>query len=182
MIKILALDLSTKATGCTFWEDGEFMSGGVLEVLSEPNYFLRILELYHRIKSKIDKFNPDVIAIEDYAYSRHSASVTKLAELHGIVKKLVYDKGYRLGCLSIGSNKPLFLVPITSWKKFCLGKGNLKKDQVMVKVLSKYGYEFDDNNIADSFCVGKFATSVMDYLDGQKFTKEETAVLKKFVG
>ena len=42
-------------------------------------------------------------------------------------------------------------------KKFVTGKGQCKKDLILLKVYKKWGEEFDDNNLADAYSLARMA-------------------------
>jgi crossover junction endodeoxyribonuclease RuvC len=42
-------------------------------------------------------------------------------------------------------------------KKFATGKGNAKKDQIMLAVYKKWGFDPETNNIADAYVLAKMA-------------------------
>ncbi|MGD2073064.1 MAG: hypothetical protein PVG65_06210, partial [Candidatus Thorarchaeota archaeon] len=42
-------------------------------------------------------------------------------------------------------------------KKFVTGKGNCKKELILLKVYQKFEIEFDNHNLADAFSLAKMA-------------------------
>lgn len=87
----------------------------------------------------------DLVVMEGYAnaakFGREIAG-----ELGGIVKVAVLDE---LG-------KPPLIVPPTSLKKFVTGRGNAKKNEMLLGVFKQWGVEFADDNQADAFALEKF--------------------------
>ena len=82
-------------------------------------------------------------AIEGYAFLG-SGRITDLAELGGIIKFFLWLKNY-----------PLDIYPPGMIKKFITGKGNVKKDLMLLKVYKKFGIEFNDDNLCDAYCIAK---------------------------
>lgn len=80
-----------------------------------------------------------------------SPSALKLGELAGAVKLTVYEFfGYT------GSNRPSHLsfplqVPPTVLKKFVTGKGNAKKQEMLLEVYKRWGADLSDDNAADAY-------------------------------
>lgn len=91
------------------------------------------------------------VAIEDYAYSMHSSSVTSLAETIGFFKILLYECGHNIRRYES-----------TSVKLFNTGKGNADKNEVKNVILEELKIETNldldlDNkslfDITDAFAV-----------------------------
>ena len=40
-------------------------------------------------------------------------------------------------------------------KKFVTGKGNAKKELMLMRVFKKWGVEFEDNNLCDAYCLAR---------------------------
>jgi len=104
-----------------------------------------------RIQSFLDhtyatlvKHSPDLVAIEGYGFSNKHTIVT-LVELGTAV---------RLACHH--AMVPYIEVPPTSLKKFVTGKGNAKKDQMMLQVFKKWDYEAGTDNLADGYALAQF--------------------------
>jgi crossover junction endodeoxyribonuclease RuvC len=67
-----------------------------------------------------------------------------LAGLHHIVRYMFYK------------NKINFkMIPPTVLKKFVTGKGNCKKELILLYVFKKWGITIEDNNIADAYSLSK---------------------------
>ena len=61
-----------------------------------------------------------------------------------------------------------------SLKKFATGKGNSKKQEVLMQIYKRWGLEFNDDNAADAYTLGRMAT-------GYFITKTEQEVLEKIL-
>ena len=49
------------------------------------------------------------------------------------------------------------IIPPNTLKKFITGKGNAKKELMLLKVYKRWGVEFNDNNMADAYSLAKKA-------------------------
>jgi hypothetical protein len=49
------------------------------------------------------------------------------------------------------------LVPPMTLKKFISGKGNAKKDEIMLQIYKRYGVEINENNAADAYGLARIA-------------------------
>lgn len=140
-MKALALDISLNSTGWYFDEE----NFGVLKMKASFDRFTKLKLIFDNIQEIVNRLKPEVIVIEDYSYgSSHSREIA--GEAGGAVKLALYD--FR--------HIPVYKLPIQTWKKVLLGKGNAGKDDIAVLVKKIFNKVFDDNNITDAFCLRQF--------------------------
>ena len=90
------------------------------------------------------------IAMEGSVLASHSALV--LGELAAVVKMAIYDYfGEDENC-----RYPLKVPPMTL-KKYAAGKGNAKKQEMLMQIYKRWGIEFNDDNAADAYALGRLA-------------------------
>lgn len=157
---VIGLDLSLSRTGMCFiptnWNGSfgdlafESVSTKRTEVvfgrasLRAREEIERYLRIAHRVVNFIGKNNAKNVSIEGYAYAQKTASVTKLAELGGVIKSQVL-----LTCKIVPVS-----IPSNTARKFVMGKLERKnqKEQVRVFLKSK-GFVFDNDDLMDAFVV-----------------------------
>lgn len=95
-----------------------------------------------------------------------SASALKLGELAALVKLTLwgyfeaYDHQDHL-------RTPLQIPPMTL-KKYAAGKGNAKKQEMLMQIYKRWGIEFNDDNAADSYALARLAAgSVLGAIESQ---------------
>jgi Holliday junction resolvasome RuvABC endonuclease subunit len=49
-------------------------------------------------------------------------------------------------------------IPPTTVKKYATGKGNAKKQEMLMQIYKRYGVEFNDDNAADSYAIARMAS------------------------
>jgi crossover junction endodeoxyribonuclease RuvC len=102
----------------------------------------------HAQDAVCDSFEPSMaveVAMEGYSFG--SANRAHMAgELGAAVKLALYDLG----------SVPL-IIPPSSVKKYATGKGNAKKDLMILACYKNWGVEFSNDNEADSYCIAKIA-------------------------
>lgn len=103
------------------------------------------------------------VAIEGTVVASHSA--VALGELSGTIRVALFHAVK-------GPGRYPLQVPPTMVKKFATDKGNAKKNEVLLAVYKKWGAEFSDDNLADSFVLAMIAA-------GDAETQYEAAVLEK---
>lgn len=90
------------------------------------------------------------IAMEGTVLASHAALV--LGELAAVVKMAIYDYfGEDEVC-----RYPLKVPPMTL-KKYAAGKGNAKKQEMLMQIYKRWGIEFNDDNAADAYALGRLA-------------------------
>ena len=98
-----------------------------------------------------------VLAMEGTVLASQAALV--LGELSATVRLAIYDlyEDHR--------RYPLKVPPMTL-KKYASGKGNAKKQEMLLQIYKRWGVEFNDDNAADSYAlarlVGKFSINEVE--------------------
>lgn len=116
-----------------------------------------------RLKFILDEFesvcisasNP-LIFYEGYSMGSRSGRAFDIGELGGVLKMFAYTHGLTL-----------VLVPPTVLKKFITGKGNSSKEEVVLQLYKRFGYEESQNDKADAIGL---------YLFGEHFVNQTPAV------
>jgi Holliday junction resolvasome RuvABC endonuclease subunit len=110
----------------------------------------RVEHITKVVRKLVKAFDPDIVGIEQYAFSRHSSSVTGLAELGGVIKNWLYRRGV-----------PFVVVESPSLKKFATGYGRTSKDKHEM-IEAAWGFGFSDcpeknHDLADAFHAARWA-------------------------
>jgi len=157
-MKIIGLDLSLSETGLVQIENDKKTHEELIR--SKPTDYehlknkdareiARILDILDRIIFFIDVLKTDFVVIEGASlHSFKTRSLFTLGKLHGLVEMALVKKRIDFK-----------IVPPSSLKKFITGKGNAKKELMLLKVYKKYNEEFDNNNLCDAFALAKYGES-----------------------
>lgn len=144
-----------------------------------------------------DNPEEDIIVVrEGYSYGS-KGHLFELGELGGaidlaIIEAVEFSSCEHGQCIE-------YTIPVTSWKKFIFGKGNVKKDTTyLLKVLKKTGREFDSDDKADAYMIASCfkawreitvgETSPSTLTNGQKFAslskqiKTKNKITEKKIG
>lgn len=164
MLKTLGIDQSLNGTAIGLLDEGSNLlrsylirpQGMTLESWTKMTQWERIDRTVTMIEEIIVTDEPQVVAIEDYARSAHSASLIPLVELGASIKHMLYRHGYRGGrdeVLKAPEEQKLLLVQNQSnMKKFVMGTGAAKKDTAyLLNVMESVGKSFKDDNLADAY-------------------------------
>lgn len=82
---------------------------------------------------------PTLVAIEGYAFGSFSGR-ERLGEWGGVLRLMLF----RIGL-------PFVEIPPSTLKKYVTGKGNSKKNQMLLSVFKKWGITCEDDNQSDAY-------------------------------
>lgn len=111
----------------------------------------RLVDIGNWMTETIDTFVHGKIhdvAMEGTVLASHSALV--LGELSALVKLELYKRWDIL---------PLQVPPMTL-KKYATGKGNSKKQEMLMQIYKRWGVEFNDDNAADAYSLSRVAAKM----------------------
>ncbi|MDH5184460.1 MAG: hypothetical protein OEX12_11285 [Gammaproteobacteria bacterium] len=112
----------------------------------------------------VHSYDPDVVVLEGYGFSRVQGVDTIVLQC-AIGTILRYF-------LRTTLDTPYFEIPPTSLKKFITGKGNAKKDTIMMEVYKRWGYEAPDNDLADAYGLAMAAGCLFGYVGMPKINTD----------
>jgi Holliday junction resolvasome RuvABC endonuclease subunit len=102
------------------------------------------------LSTHIVDFETSILGVCMEGYSMGAKNGREQAgELGAVVKVALHDTGL----------SPT-IVPPTSLKKFTTGKGNAAKNEMLLGVYKKWGFEFSDDNEADAFALSRLAEAI----------------------
>lgn len=85
-MKILSFDQSTRASGWAYFEDGQYITSGVINMnKSKLETDKRSFEMAKEIWKIIKKYNPDKLIIENVQQQSSPSTVIVLARLAGMI-------------------------------------------------------------------------------------------------
>ena len=122
---------------------------GVKRLVDISRWLVKKLELVE------DRYVTDV-AMEGTVLASHSALV--LGELAAVVK-IVFWSFFEDWDHQDHLRVPLQIPPMTL-KKYAAGKGNSKKQEMLMQMYKRYGVEFNDDNAADSYGLARMAAQL----------------------
>ena len=115
----------------------------------------------------LNNYKIDLIVLEGYSYmsTRNMKSLLETAESTGLLKYWIAKQ-----------NIPLLIIPPTQWKKYALGKGNVKKDMIPKQAYKIFKVDFNSADEVDAFCI---ATVGVGFLKKKNLKSYQEEVVKK---
>jgi crossover junction endodeoxyribonuclease RuvC len=110
----------------------------------------------------------DVICIEGFSYGSKGKGVSTQYGIGWLIRAELIRNGYTY-----------IDVPPTSVKKFATGKGNAKKDAMVLPIFKHWGFEHTSDNVRDAYVLAQMAKSMYDT---SNLTGYQIEALKKVTG
>lgn len=170
IMKIVAIDQSLTCSGMCCLDS----ETGIIKTAKIETKKLRGVKRLAYIRTNIFKFfkdnKGDFLAIEGYSFGSRGRAIFDLGELGGMIKLTAFDEKITLTIVTPGQ-----------WKKALFGKGTLKKDMVLKETLKRFNFDFQDDNVCDSFCIAKFIEQYFQWKNDEgKHRVSAVEVFKKF--
>jgi crossover junction endodeoxyribonuclease RuvC len=161
MVRYIGLDPSTKTGLVIMGEDGKVHEQREITTKekSDPKRFMIISD------SVVQELcDGDKVVVEGFSYGSKGKGVSTQ-----------YGIGWAIRTDLVTNKIPYIEVPPTTLKKFATGKGNVKKEDMILPIYKRYGYENDSDNIRDAFILAQIGRA----LDGLgEPTKEQMDCIK----
>lgn len=149
-MKVLALDLSTKSSGWSIFENKNLIDSGCISA-SSTNVLNRIEKIIKELRIIFDKYKPDNIIVEEVLPEdvKHNQTVFKALMYLQAAVALEFNR----------DGKKLEFFVSSEWRKICgirTGRG-ITRDTVKAADIKfvKDNYNLDVNDdIADAICIG----------------------------
>ncbi len=173
-MKLLALDVSLRSTGYSFWDtqEDEALSVGAIQPKSRGlDRFREILGNVERIKRAFGKV--DVVVFEGYPFflfGHQKNPITGRGEnyrsefgqgpgnqvfgLAGITEMIKMKIHFQW-------DLPFACISPTSIKKYATGNGRARKPEMIAQLFDEHGIEFRTNDEVDAWYIGQLARAVI---------------------
>lgn len=147
-VKLLSVDSSTQKTGLACFINGTYKEHCLLDCSKQKNMDMRFEDMSKEIWKMFDKYNPDIVYIEETVVLRNAQTQRFLTRLQGVI----YAWCMKNNC-EFNTIRP------TSWRAAIGIKQNKNikreqlKEQAIQYVSAKYGVNVTDDE-AESICIG----------------------------
>ena len=159
-MRVLSFDQSLTATAAVLLEEnspGVLVMGQQWMCRPKGKGIYRMMHIRAWMDSVVRECQPDML-VRELHHMRQFGAAGALQSLTAILDMIAYEGSF------LEDYKYAMIAPGT-WKKFCLGKGNFKKDTAYLMHLCKFFnatgflltepcFEVDDDNLADAICMG----------------------------
>lgn len=138
------------------------------KIKQDPQRFMDIADQIIKLINKTCKGEEVKILIEGFSFGSRGKAVSTQ-----------YGIGWVIRTLLVESLLEYTEVSPSALKKFATGKGNCKKEDMILPIYKRWGYQNDSDNIRDAYVLAQIGR----YLDGHaEPTKFQEEVLNKLRG
>ena len=164
-MRFVGLDLSTKTGLVIIDELGNVLTEAEItsKVKKDPQ---RMIDLTEQVLSHLEK--DDVIAIEGFSYGSRGRGVA-----------FQYGYGYSVQISLYKNDFKYLIVTPSQVKKFATGKGNTSKDNMILPIYKKWGYEHESDNVRDAYVLAQIAMATKK---DTKLTKYQRQIIEDLKG
>lgn len=163
-VRYVGIDPSLAGSGLVILsESGEVIEAESLKAGKEDDP-LRFMKLTNRIRKHLNPAT-DRVLIEGFSFGSRGAGVSKMYGIGWTIRIMLTEEVFKWE-----------EVAPTALKKFASNKGNAKKEDLVLPVFKKWGFESSSNDITDAYVLSKMAWSMYNPEGLLEYEKE---VLKK---
>ncbi len=147
-MRIVGIDCGTERTGFgvidTDGRSHQFVTAGVIRTRTDDALERRLQSIATELRSVLEHFAPEVVAVEEVFHAVNSKSALKLAHVRGVALLLAAEAG-----LTVSEYSPLEV------KISVVGYGRAEKQQVHMMVHSLLGFaqKFESYDATDALAV-----------------------------
>lgn len=147
MIHFVGLDLAFANNGIVILDDkARIVHESVFKTNSKMKPEARLIKTKEYISDLLDINKVGSIYLEGLSYGSSGQAVSQLGAMHFYIRIFLFENNLNYNIIQPGT-----------LKKFVTGKGNAKKELILLNVYKKWGIEFTDNNLADAYCLARMA-------------------------
>jgi crossover junction endodeoxyribonuclease RuvC len=164
-MRYVGIDPSTKTGLVILNRDGEIINQEEVKskLKSDPDRFVDLTE------SILEELHPnDIIAIEGFSYGSKGRGVSTQYGIGWLIRAELFKRGY-----------DYIEVSPSAVKKFATGKGNEKKENMVLPIFKHWGFESPSDNIRDAYVLARITKALSGTEELTKYQEECIEKLKK---
>jgi crossover junction endodeoxyribonuclease RuvC len=144
-MKFVGLDFAFANNGIVqLDEDANIITSAVTTTNKKNSDEERLIYIRETIRNMISK--DDIVYLEGLSYSSQGQAKAQMGAVHYLTRIFLFENGIKYK-----------IVTPSELKKFITGKGQCKKDLILLNVFKKWGVEFDNSDLADAYGLARMA-------------------------
>lgn len=164
-MRYVGIDLSTKTGFVAINQESKILLAEEIQGDSNKDP-KRMVSLTEKILQRLDA--KDKIIIEGFSYGSRGRGMSFQFGLGHYVRNELYKFGFDYEIVTPGQ-----------LKKFATGKGNASKDNMILPIYKKWGFEHESDNVRDAFVLAKIGQALNENTDLLKYEKEVIKEMEK---
>lgn len=185
MFKVVGIDPSTKTGICNLEIEHKENTDSLnidydtrlitskFDSKTAPNHMNRVKDITDKVMCEVYRFEPDLVVVENYAFASKFTSFTAV-EINAILRWELYS-----------NNIPYILIPPATLKKFITGKGNVKKQYMILEVYKRWQVEAKTDDEIDAYGLAMLGATYKGYVEDMPklnmsiFDKNDIQIIQK---
>lgn len=131
-------------------EDAKIIRQEVVKTTNKQTDEARLIHLRDYVSSNVK--DGDIVYIEGLSYGSIGLAKAQMSAVHYVIRILLKEREIQYK-----------VIEPTVLKKFITGKGQCKKDLILLKVFKRWNVEFEISDLADAYGLARMAME--DYKD-----------------
>ena len=145
MANFFGLDFAFANNGLVILdEDAKIIRQDIIKTTNKQTDEMRLIHIREYVASIIKE--GDIAYIEGLSYGSIGTAKAQMSAVRYVIRLLLLEKEIKYK-----------VIEPTVLKKFVTGKGQCKKNLILLKVFKKWGIEFDSDDIADAYSLARMA-------------------------
>jgi|WetSurSiteA1Bulk_404760.scaffolds.fasta_scaffold00070_33 crossover junction endodeoxyribonuclease RuvC len=146
MAKFIGMDFAFAKSGLAILdENANIISEGVIVTSPKHSDEERLIQILD-VLNKLDQTDIKLVYLEGLSYGSQGRSVSQIGAVHYLTRIFLYKNKINYKIISP-----------SELKKFITGKGNAKKDLMLLNIYKKFGIAYEDDNLADAYSLARMA-------------------------
>ena len=142
----VGLDPSINATGLVIIDENANIIKEKLFSIKSETFEESLVKYEKEIEFIANMIALHAVYLEGPAYQATGQVILQMGALHFITRLFLFKKQKNYKIIAPGT-----------LKKFVTGKGNSKKELMLMKTFKRWGVEFEDNNLCDAYGLARMA-------------------------
>ena len=161
-MKVLSMDQSTRVTGWSIFEDGQYVTSGVIDLHKIRDTEERSKQMAVEICKLIEDNKPDVVVIEEVQQQSNVSTVIKLARIQGVAIGFCAAHGIDLHILT-----PTRWRASLSYRQGPKVKREELKEQSKNYVKKHFGFSNFSEDRCEAICINEAAHRIFGWDDDE---------------
>ena len=151
MVNFFGLDFAFANNGVIVLdENAKIIRQEIIKTTNKQTDEARLIHLRDYVSSAVK--DEDIVYIEGLSYGSIGLAKAQMSAVHYVTRLLLKERGIQYK-----------VIEPTVLKKFITGKGQCKKDLILLKVFKRWKVEFEISDLADAYGLARMAME--DYKD-----------------
>lgn len=157
MARVLSFDQSTKVSAYSLWVNGEYVECDVIDLHKMKDTSERVRAMGVELCETIEKYNPDVVVIEEVAQQSNPLTLKLLARIQGVI----------IGFCA-AHDIDTYIIEPSKWRSTLQFKIGAKvkraelKAQAIAYVKDVYNLELSED-CCEAICIGEAAHKIYNF-------------------